>query len=86
VIDEPFVNYQERMTRELKELTKKSQDMVSRSNISLTASEGGGGGDPPPPPPPPSFAPYYGLKNRRKEEKQAGKTKSKNGPLPYLKV
>lgn len=29
VIDEPFVNYQERMTRAMKELTRSAQDMVS---------------------------------------------------------
>ena len=40
MIDEPFVNYQERMTRAMKELTKKGHDMVSISNVSLTASEG----------------------------------------------
>lgn len=31
VIDEPFVNYQERMTRAMKELTKKGHDMVSKT-------------------------------------------------------
>jgi len=44
------------------------------------ADLGEGLGDPPPPP-----RPLFWVKNRRKEEKQAGKTKSKNGPLPYLK-
>ena len=28
VVNEPFVNYQERMTRAMRELIKKSQDMV----------------------------------------------------------
>ena len=28
LIDEPFVNYQERMTRAMKELTRKAHDMV----------------------------------------------------------
>lgn len=31
MIDEPFVNYQERMTRAMKELTKKGHDMVSKT-------------------------------------------------------
>lgn len=31
VIDEPFVNYQERMTRAMKELSKKAHDMVSKT-------------------------------------------------------
>lgn len=31
MVDEPFVNYQERMTRAMKELTRKGQDMVSKA-------------------------------------------------------
>lgn len=36
VIDEPFVNYQERMTRTMKELTKKAHDMVGKSTTDPT--------------------------------------------------
>ena len=32
MVDEPFVNYQERMTRAMKELTRKGQDMVSKTH------------------------------------------------------
>lgn len=35
-IDEPFVNYQEKMTRGMKELTKKAHDMVGKSTTDPT--------------------------------------------------
>ncbi|XP_073240951.1 talin-like [Porites lutea] len=36
VIDEPFVNYQERMTRAMKELTRRGHDMVGKSTTDPT--------------------------------------------------